>query len=272
MRGRPLALLFVLAALDMGLAAEPSRADVKPLKQAHAHNDYLHARPLLDALGHGFTSVEADVFLVDGKLLVAHTAKELSPLRTLEALYLDALRERIKANGGSVYPGGGPFHLLIDLKSAGEPTYKALAKVLAGYADMITTVRDGKVERKAVDISISGNRPIGLLSAETLRFAGVDGRWSDLDAEVPAHLMPLVSDNWTLLFKWRGKGPISDAERKKLNDAVAKAHAAGRRIRLWATPDNEGMWRELQAAGVDMINTDDLAGLEKFLRGQSSAN
>jgi hypothetical protein len=42
-----------------------------PLTRAHAHNDYLHARPLFDALDHGFCSVEADVWLVDGKLLVA---------------------------------------------------------------------------------------------------------------------------------------------------------------------------------------------------------
>ena len=38
----------------------------KPLGQAHAHNDYYHKRPLLDALSHGFCSVEADVFLKNG--------------------------------------------------------------------------------------------------------------------------------------------------------------------------------------------------------------
>ena len=41
-----------------------------PLGQAHAHNDYYHKRPLLDALSHGFCSVEADVFLKNGRLLV----------------------------------------------------------------------------------------------------------------------------------------------------------------------------------------------------------
>ena len=43
-----------------------------PLDHAHAHNDYEHARPLLDALDCGFGSVEADIYLVDGALLVAH--------------------------------------------------------------------------------------------------------------------------------------------------------------------------------------------------------
>ncbi|HEX5445633.1 MAG TPA: phosphatidylinositol-specific phospholipase C/glycerophosphodiester phosphodiesterase family protein [Pirellulales bacterium] len=260
-----IAALVILAGRS---AREACAESVQPLAQAHAHNDYLHERPLLDALDHGFASVEADIFLVDGKLLVAHTRRQIKPERTLEALYLEPLRQRVKANGGSVYPGGKPFHLLIDLKTAGGPTYAALAKVLASYADIVTSIQDGKVAQKPVDVSISGDRPIAVISAESLRYAGIDGRLSDLDSTLPAHLMPLVSDNWLLHFKWRGSGPISDAERKKLRDAVAKAHAAGRKIRLWATPDNVAMWRELRDAGVDMINTDDLAGLEKFLRGR----
>src|SRR6185295_14563982 len=68
----------------------------KPLPQAHAHNDYEHARPLLDALDHGFCSVEADIWLTPDGLLVAHDRKDLKPARTLEALYLDPLRERVK--------------------------------------------------------------------------------------------------------------------------------------------------------------------------------
>ena len=62
--------------LTLLLAAWPSaialKAAPKPLGQAHAHNDYYHKRPLLDALSHGFCSVEADVFLKNGNLLGGH--------------------------------------------------------------------------------------------------------------------------------------------------------------------------------------------------------
>jgi hypothetical protein len=47
---------------------------------------------------------------------------------------------------------------------------------------------------------------------------------------------------------------------------VAKSHAHGRKIRFWATPETVEAWRQFRTSGVDMINTDDLAGLEKFLR------
>ncbi len=244
-------------------------AEQPPLEQAHAHNDYLHQRPLLDALDHGFRSVEADIFLVDGKLLVGHTRRELKPDRTLEKLYLDPLHKRVKDHGGSVYGDGKPFHLLIDLKTAGEPTYAALDKVLAEYADMLSVVEDGKFEQKAVNVSISGDRPIATISSARVRYAGIDGRLGDLDSDLPAHLLPLISDNWNLNFRWRGQGTFRDEERQKLRDIVEKAHDHGRQIRFWASPDTVAAWRELQAAGVDMINTDDLAGLEAFLRGQT---
>jgi hypothetical protein len=261
-------VVVTLAALVM--AGNPlhgaEKTDVVPLAQAHAHNDYLHARPLLDALDHGFTSVEADIFLVDGKLLIAHTKSELDPRRTLESLYLDPLRARVREGQGSVYPGSGSFQLLIDIKTAGEATYAVLTKVLAEYADIVSAVRDGRVEQKAVNVVISGNRPREMMVAEKVRYAGLDGRLGDLDSDVPANFLPLISDNWALHFKWQGEGPMSDADRKKLHDAVAKAHAHGRRLRFWATPEKINFWREMRASGVDMINTDDLAGLEKFLR------
>src|SRR5262249_44809854 len=82
-----------------------------PLTRVHAHNDYVHPHPLFDALDHGFCSVEADIYLVDSQLLVAHERFQTKPEHTLQALYLDPLRERVKKNGGHVYPNGPEFTL-----------------------------------------------------------------------------------------------------------------------------------------------------------------
>src|SRR6185503_14666840 len=117
-------------------AAPPGPA---PLLHAHAHNDYEHSRPLLDALERGFCSVEADIYLVEGQLLVAHDRGKVSPTRTLQALYLDPLRERVNSNGSRVFPGGPDVTLLIDIKSDAEETYLVLRKVLDSYTGMLTT-------------------------------------------------------------------------------------------------------------------------------------
>jgi hypothetical protein len=241
---------------------------VTPLAAAHSHNDYLHERPLLDALGHGFTSVEADVFLVQGKLLVAHDVTGLRAERTLAKLYLDPLRERTRNHDGWVFDKGRPLTLLIDIKSDAETTYAALDEVLAKYAEMLTTVADGVLETKAVTVIISGNRPIETISNQKRRYAGIDGRLSDLDSTQPADLLPLISDNWRNHFQWTGEGPLPAGERDKLKEIVRKSHAQGRRVRFWATPERFAVWKVLHAAGVDLINTDDLAGLAKFLNAE----
>lgn len=259
-------LVFVVASRAV-LGAEPPMA--APLPQAHAHNDYAHARPLADALDHGFTSVEADIYLRPEGLLVGHAANELRPERTLQKLYLDPLRARVQANGGHVFPSGPPFYLLIDVKSEAEATYAGLDKVLAGYADILSVTKDGKFHEGPVTIVLSGNRATETVAGQKVRYVGIDGRPEDLKTDVPTHLVPWISANWTLVFKWRGEGPIPDADKAKLADFVAQAHGQHRQVRFWATPESRVVWRELLAAGVDRINTDKLAELEAFLSSES---
>jgi hypothetical protein len=112
---------------------------------------------------------------------------------------------------------------------------------------------------------ITGNRPRERMLAQQKRLAGFDGRLSDLGKDLPPNFMPLVSDNWQQHFEWTGTGSFTEAERAKLNGLVQKTHAEHRRLRFWATPDSQQMWDILQAAGVDLINTDRLEELNRFL-------
>jgi hypothetical protein len=244
-------------------AEEP--APVTPLRKAHAHNDYEHKRPLLDALEQGFCNVEADVFLVGKELLVGHIELTLRPERTLTALYLEPLRARARANGGRIYRDGPTFYLLIDIKSEAKATFAALAALLARYDDLLSRVRDGKFVPGAVTVVISGNCDRDGILADKDRRAGLDGRPEDLDSELPAEAMPWLSARWGALFRWQGEGPLPEAERTRLREHVRKAHAKGRLVRFWATPESPVVWEELLAAGVDLINTDRLAELRQFL-------
>jgi glycerophosphoryl diester phosphodiesterase len=244
---------------------------IRALPSAHAHNDYEHRRPLFDALDRGFNSVEADVWLVDGELRVAHDLKDAVPGRNLESLYLKPLAQRVRENHGEVYSHGRDFQLLIDIKSDGPSTYAAVDAALRKYKGISTVFAGGRTYRGAVTSVISGNRPLDLLKAQKVRYAGYDGRLTDLNSKLPASLMPLVSDNWSNNFTWRGIGPFPANEQAKLREIVTTAHHAGYRVRFWETPDlpgaaREAVWSELTAAGVDNLNTDDLHGLEDFLR------
>ncbi len=243
---------------------------VIPLSRAHAHNDYEHDRPLYDALDHGFNSVEADVLLVDDDLYVAHNAREVTSDKTLRLLYLEPLKKRIMKNGGRVFPKGPQFTLLIDIKTGAVETYRAFDRILAEYRDIFTCFGPDGRSDKAVLAIITGNRPCEFMESQKHRYAGCDGRLTDLRSDYPADLIPMISDNWKKYFKWNGTGEIPAGERERLREIVQKAHEKGRLVRFWSTPDNpsparEVFWSELLSAGVDLINTDDLEGLRQFL-------
>ena len=263
-------IVLMLITLTGSCSRNLTPAGPIPLPRAHAHNDYEHDRPLLDALDHGFTSVEADIHLVNGDLFVAHGPAEIKPERTLRSLYLEPLSTRIARNGGRVYPDGPQFTLFIDIKTEAVATYKVLSEMLARYESIFTTFDPNSRTDKAVIAVVSGNRPRSLMEAQAIRYAGYDGRLVDLDSDAPATLIPIISDNWTLHFSYDGTGTMPAEERRKLKNIVEHAHKKGRRIRFWATPDKptparQTLWRELLAADVDLLNTDDLPGLQNFL-------
>ena len=206
-----------------------------------------------------------DIFLVGDQLLVAHEASQNQPERTLEALYLKPLLERVRLRGGYVQSPDTRFHLLIDIKSEALITYQALDRALQHYSEILTRFETNQIATNAVTITISGNRPREFLEQQSPRFAAYDGRLADLDSDAPPQLIPLISDNWQSHFQWRGEGPLPGPERMKLRELVRRAHDQGRAIRFWANPDRPEGWAALRDAGVDLINTDDLTGLRDFL-------
>ena len=204
------------------ICAIVSPAQIVPLPNAHAHNDYEHKRPLYDALENGFTSVEADVYLIEGVFYVYHDLPTvLDKSRTLENLYLNPLKKIIRENEGYVYSGYKDFfYLMIDIKSEAKPAYEQMKKVLAKYKDFISTVKQGQEEAdKPIKIFLSGSisgGPYDEILKEELLLTGVDGRPKDLGKGIPTSAMPVVSDHYRRFLSWSGKGVVNEKEKEKL--------------------------------------------------------
>jgi alkaline phosphatase len=106
-------LLLFLVAASLVLAQEYTSSSI------HAHNDYVHPIPFLTAYYQHAGSIEADIFLHNGELYVAHEEQEILPSRTLDNLYLEPLQAKIKLHDGAVYPKNKTLNFLIDLKTDG---------------------------------------------------------------------------------------------------------------------------------------------------------
>lgn len=232
------------------------------IERGHSHNDYWRNQPFLEAVGAGLNSVEVDVFLVEGRLLVGHDEKELRPEKTLERLYLQPLSRRIRETGGRVHRGQhSPFWVLVDFKTDGEAAYPVFARLLQGYPSLQW------VNRK-VRFVASGNRPVSSIVRDKGRTLALDGRWNDLEKGYSTEMMPWVSEAWRTHFQWTGNGPMPASERTKLTDMAARVGQEGRKIRFWGQFDVPSLWAAQWEAGVHLINTDRPAALRDWIHQQ----
>lgn len=249
-----LILLFLLTSI----LANSQLINVIP---GHAHNDYAVNQPLMDALAHGFMSVEADIHLIDGELYVAHDHPDTTTTGTLRQLYLNPLQRIITENKGKLYPGyQGPFFLLIDFKTSAPETWHVLKEQLAAYKKILSAPNYAG----PVTILISGNRPIEQMNKKEDRLASIDGRPAELTQGYDSSFMPVVSENFNKVAQWDGKGKISTEAFKSIKTLADQTHAEGKLLRLWAIPDQPKAWRVLFKAGVDLINTDKVEAFRHF--------
>jgi hypothetical protein len=266
-----LACVTILFFVGIVLWSQHQRAQLnRPVNftKIHSHNDYHQPHPLVDALDAGARSFEADVNLVDGQLLVAHSLKEVKPDLTLQSMYLDPLRKLIQNNRGSAYGDGAPIVLLVEEKTEADVTYPVLRKALEDYSDLLTHYRNGQTEIGAITLIITGHEPPRkLLLAEPDRFVACDGILADLSVtpSPSPDVVPWISSKWKDSFTWTGEGTMPDDQQQKLKSIIEQAHAQHRTIRFWDAPDNPTTWAELQNDRVDWINTDHLADCAKFL-------
>jgi len=240
-------------------------SQVAPLPHAYAHNDYWHKRPLLDALDNGFTHVEADVYLRHSRLVVSHNPPLFRRKPTIEELYLQPLLRRFdlaRTEGPSALD---TIVLMVDVKSRGRKTIRALDKLLQHYKPVLSSYENGKVNIRNLTVVVTGHRALNQLESEKVRFLFVDADLKNVNYQQnPTDLYMTASCKYSSLLRWKGKGRIPFSQQSHLMALINKAHALGAKVRLWNSPDNKSVWDFLIGCGVDLINTDKLIALRQY--------
>lgn len=224
-----------------------------------AHNDYAGPEPFEAAYRLGVGFIEADIFLKDGELFVAHNRSDITSDRTLDALYLAPLATRIRSNNGAAYPSGKltTLTLMIDLKTDGARTLPLLVRKLESYPEIISCA--------TVFITLSGSVPDPATWKNYPSYLWFDGRPAIAYTADQLERIRLISASFRDYSAWNGRGNLSDIDKQKLSRVVEKVHAVGKPLRFWATPDSEESWAALMELNLDVINTDRPTGLIQFI-------
>jgi alkaline phosphatase len=230
---------------------------------AHSHNDYQQKNPFWEAYQNHFGSVEADIWAVNGQLLVAHTKEQLTKERSLDKLYIQPILTKFRENKGKAWNDlPGTFQLLIDLKTNYPVTLPLLVEELKKYPEVF----DSEVNPNAVKVVITGDTPP---PAEFVKYPGFiffDGKLYQKYTASQRQRIAMFSDDIHRYTSWNGGGTIPEKDLQKLNFLVDSVHALPCKIRFWDAPDNENAWKTLMNLKVDYINTDHIPQLAKFLK------
>lgn len=223
----------------------------------HSHNDYASPLPFYGAYSNETGVIEADVFLVNNELLVAHTSKEIAQHNTLKSLYLDPLSSKLKNLGGKAYPSNKSFILMIDIKSDPDSTLKLITQQLQAFPEIISN--------KNIKVVISGNRPLPSQWATYPEFIYFDGRLNENYSQEELYRVEMISEDLKNITIWNGKGVLTQADLQKMQSAIKKVHDQHKKIRFWATQDNVNTWMTLMNLKVDYIGTDNVMALTQFI-------
>ncbi len=246
---------FRMVVLILGLLVQLS-ANAQPYtaQQAHSHNDYEGDIPFLRAYKKGFGSIEADVFPVNGQLLVAHDKKAIRSERSLRAMYLEPALRELSADTAR------RLSLLIDIKENYRSSMALLVSELKPLVQLLATGR--------LQIVISGDRPAPAEFSRYPTYISFDDDQSRSSTPDQWKRVGLVSRQFTKFSTWNGLGRIVNEEAVRLKWTIDSVHRAGKKIRFWGAPDGPTAWMALMDLGVDLIGTDQVEALGNFLQRQ----
>lgn len=246
---------FSSIALFIVLISPASAQKKYTASDIHSHNDYSRPEAFYHAFNAGAGAIEADIYLRDGKLIVAHDTTKTKRLISLREMYLQPILKEFKTRPR-------PLNLVIDLKGAYAPILTELLEELKPLKHLIKTGGNNKPLR----IIITGNRPPPagyniyppyITFDDDLQLPHTAQQWKRVAQ---------VSLNFENYSKWRGEGALPQVDEKVLKSVINAVHASGKRIRFWAAPDNAAGWRKLMELNADILSTDKIDELKELLK------
>lgn len=254
---------FSYYAAIAGLLISLSATAQTPLNynRGHSHNDYHQNIPLLTAYYAGMGSIEADVFLRNGELFVAHEASEITPDATLKKLYLEPLARFYSKNGNQPYKDGNhKLQLVIDIKQDYKNVIAQLIKDLSAYG----TIFNSSTNSKGINIVLSGDTPVPAEFKDYPDYISFDGRPKADYTDAQLKRIAMISDDLKSYTSWNGKGTPTKEDETKLRSVIENAHQKKKAFRFWASQDSPNTWIVLEKLGADWINTDHPEQLREF--------
>lgn len=259
---------FTIAVLFLLTGAFISNAQTKLMPNLVSTQEFQTSKEIWPTFTQGVVHYEAEIMYIYGEVYVTSnmpdSANHEKP--TFRSTYLLPIYSQYKKNQGKVHANyDEEMYLFVNIKFDPKKTYHKIWEQLSPYHEMLTYRVGPKWHEGKLKVIFVGNAPMRAFQQERVSFAAAQGTAADLENEYDNKVMPLIGINFEKEIDWNGVGKMPFDKYTAFKDIVRRAHAQGKKVRIYNCPNDEAIWEVLYTAGVDMISSSDPAKFQKFM-------
>jgi hypothetical protein len=254
---RLLIILFLIFSCALKTEAQTLNID-----KAVSKDDHKRKMPLIEALNAGFAGVSI-------KIKVGKDGALKCNGKNFEDVYLKPLQNRITENNGWVYSGRpDEFYLIVHVDGDSLIAMKGFEKIFENYGSILSSFSEGKRQKKAIKIVLSGDVPRTQMLLATNRFYTFEESIQKIDARFDGNSISISKMNFDKLFNWDGSQSMPNMQYHSFISYLKNARKAGRLTLINDIPDNPNAWGIMLEAGADFLEIENFEAFTVFWRNR----
>jgi hypothetical protein len=232
------------------------------IDRAISKDDHKRKSPLTEALGVNLAGVSIKVKVgkdglikCDGKLF--------------EDAYLKPLQKRAIENNGWIYPNRpDEFFLIAEVDGDSLIAYQALEKLFEIYNGMLSSYVDGKRNKKAVKLVLTGDIPRSKILGSSNKYCTIDEPIQKIDSRYDGNSISVSTLNFKKQFNWDGTQNMPNMQYHSFISYLKNARKAGHLSFITNIPQNANAWGIMLEAGADFLEIEDFDAFTVFWKNR----
>lgn len=259
---------FLVFAVMFLAGISGAKAQIKLMPNFVSTQDFETEKDIWSTFTQGVVHYEAPIMYIYGELYITESMPDVAEHTkpTFRSTYLMPIYSQYKKNQGKIHQNyEDEMYLFLDIKFDPKKTYSKLWEQLSPYNEMLTYRIGPQWHEGKLRVIFVGNAPMRTFLQERISFVAAQGTIADLEKEYDNKIMPLIGIDFEEDVEWNGVGKMPYEEYKTFRSIITKAHAQGKKVRVFNIPEEEAIWDVMVTAGVDLISGSDPVRFQEFI-------
>lgn len=252
-------ITFSLLLLTLCLSID---AQIMLIDKAISKDDHKRKEPLTEALNVNLAGVSL-------KAKVGKDGSIKCDGKLFEELYLKPLLKRANENNGWIYANRpDEFILFVDVDGDSTAAFRSFEKYFEIYSSILSSFAEGKRNKKAIKLVLTGDIPRTKILEATNRYCTVDEPIQKIDSRYDGNSISISTLNFKKQFNWDGNQNMPNMQYHSYISYLKNARKAGHLSFITNIPQTPNAWGIMLEAGADYLEIEDFEAFIVFWKNR----